>query len=1262
LRGRGAENQEDVGDDVKDGRSYIVFSWVGSDGPSSAQFALSDFGSAADMVPAMLLERQNLKDYVLSEAPPGKETILDVQERVIPIKKRILLRVRAHRAQPEDVNAGPADYDVWFNVWDSPEVDTKVIFSTATLTRLGFYIAHYNEHAPRPGPMEGDPAELLRTCTSVERLHEHIVRTHLDSERKMKDTLLPQLKAYMPKGHYERLAKEIRMHQPQTMRTELLPGDGFRGIARYKSEPSERLERPRPQHAYPPHSWKNVLMLQQLAVLVLLGVLFVPTTVSPYAIYMFLANANTAPRAVANTGAAAGNIVKVQPRVTRTLGTEINKQKGKKYRVKFDIKGAFHLNCLAEGASPDITQVRYGDLRFQYTRTIMGEKNSAEFLNLALDEIFGDLPWLSRWMDDLLLGADTWDEFVDNFIEVLRRCALHGVVLNIGKIAAGHEIYWCGSWFTMRTIRSDSHTKEILNSLEGPDNGAQLAEVIGLAEWFSKFVPQMNDILHPLRVVLERIYQANGTRESRPAARQNVRAFGWTDATAEAFQRLKVALRDHQELYIRDPNKVMVLYTDASTTGWSGILLQCSLEDLQLAPALRAQQLVECCGGSFTASQRNWPTVEQEAYAVVRSIYRFWHHLVDGSTVYIFTDNQALSHIFDPGSEYVLKRDKPGQGRLLRWIAKLMEIPYSIQHVPGVTNSFADVVSRLRHYPTDRVPVPDEELSDLENMPSENILRRVAAVRIKHNLWTLHDKDWVQPSIAQIREYAGDDGRLDSAFAAYAEKVGAKFDNVDRVWKKGHLVVIPPIGDLRAALIVSAHSGLGGHRGVETTLKALGAVVFWTNMEKDVNSFVKECIHCLEKVSHLQDRPWGLPPMPQERNDIVSFDYLFLGPGRDGFQRVLVVTDKLTSYTHLYPAVVEDSASAVNGLIQFMSKCGRVKQFMSDQGTAFNNQVMGALSEKLGIKHLFTTAHSSWSNGKQERLNLTIANLFRTLMSENQMLEEDWPLLVGFVELVLNSTPTASLGWKTPIECFLAMQPVRPLDFFVDVTGKGDMKRLKAKPKKLEEYVEAFRKDLKVDEARLVELQAKQHEELVQRQARQRGVESLKVERGDFVMILDEKEHKRKLGKRWRGPAQVQNVISEHVVEVQYLSRDRAKKAPFSVHSRFLKVLDAESLAKTPELLQHAELSTARKWVISSLVDLRKGSQGFEVLVKWDAEGYDPSWEPIATLVQDVPELVRAFLDNGVPATARALLPALRRLRFIARLLQKGGSVPSSTE
>src|SRR5690606_33073886 len=110
-----------------------------------------------------------------------------------------------------------------------------------------------------------------------------------------------------------------------------------------------------------------------------------------------------------------------------------------------------------------------------------------------------------------------------------------------------------------------------------------------------------------------------------------------------------------------------------------------------------------------------------------------------------------------------------------------------------------------------------------------------------------------------------------------------------------------------------------------------------------------------------------------------------------------------------------------------------------------------------------------------------------------------------FVCLIMNSTPTATLGWKSPIECFAGVAPVRPLDFFIDVNG--ELKTITV-PKTVDSLVEEFHRDLKSREVQLVHSQAQQHEALIARQAKKRGLKRLEVKRGDFVMIHNDGKDK----------------------------------------------------------------------------------------------------------------------------------------------------------
>jgi hypothetical protein len=54
-------------------------------------------------------------------------------------------------------------------------------------------------------------------------------------------------------------------------------------------------------------------------------------------------------------------------------------------------------------------------------------------------------------------------------------------------------------------------------------------------------------------------------------------------------------------------------------------------------------------------------------------------------------------------------------------------------------------------------------------------------------------------------------------------------------------------------------------------------------------------------------------------------------------------------------------------------------------------------------------------------VNNTIANIFRTLLSESGLPSSHWIHLIEIVEMIINHTTVESLGWMAPIQAFLGI-------------------------------------------------------------------------------------------------------------------------------------------------------------------------------------------------------------------------------------------------
>ena len=131
-------------------------------------------------------------------------------------------------------------------------------------------------------------------------------------------------------------------------------------------------------------------------------------------------------------------------------------------------------------------------------------------------------------------------------------------------------------------------------------------------------------------------------------------------------------------LQFPDPNKDYILYTDASSNAYSGVL--CQLQDNK-----NYIKLIAYFSGTFTAQNKCWCATEKEALAVLKSVQRFDYYL-RGAQCTLRCGHKPL--------EPFLSRDME-IAKLDRWAMLLQEYNIRFIHIKGKDNILADTISRL---------------------------------------------------------------------------------------------------------------------------------------------------------------------------------------------------------------------------------------------------------------------------------------------------------------------------------------------------------------------------------------------------------------------------------------------------------------------------------------------------------------------------------------------------------------------------------------
>lgn len=103
--------------------------------------------------------------------------------------------------------------------------------------------------------------------------------------------------------------------------------------------------------------------------------------------------------------------------------------------------------------------------------------------------------------------------------------------------------------------------------------------------------------------------------------------------------------------------------------------------------------------------------------------------------------------------------------------------------------------------------------------------------------------------------------------------------------------------DLKLRLITVAHAGNAGHRGADSTFNAIRNNFTWADIRDDIRTFVASCLLCvLAKSGNKIPRPLSTTLHATKPNEIIHFDYLFLGESENDDKYALVVKDDLSSY------------------------------------------------------------------------------------------------------------------------------------------------------------------------------------------------------------------------------------------------------------------------------------------------------------------------------------------------------------------------------
>lgn len=851
----------------------------------------------------------------------------------------------------------------------------------------------------------------------------------------------------------------------------------------------------------------------------------------------------------------------------------------------------------------------------QPTRTTQGGCNSAANFQACVEPCFSELrDNLLAWLDDFALHHYTEDGLLHVLERFLQICGDVNLVVSLPKSTFfAEEIKWCGRLIDSVGVTMDPANYEGIKDSSEPINAAELCQYVHCVAWMSSAIPRYAERAAPLLNMLELAYKKTGKRTKKSITKISLQALGWGHEETKAFRGLQEQLQNVVKTSHRDPSMHICVHSDASDAFWAAAVTQCNHDELVKPPTDQQHQPLAFLSSAFSGAQEHWSTYEKEAFAVVETFRRLNYMLACADNVTVFTDHRNLLFTFHPTAV------EPSLGRhkvlkVIRWALYLSAFSYTIEHIPGELNTLADIMTRwMRGY---RRVIPTT--------------RRVARLQLGTG------PDMVPTAPQRSADWPSRETILAVHSNTDAKPAGAALDE-DGLVRVNNKIWVPDEADhLKLKLLTVAHAGQAGHRGVDATAASLREEFTWRKIQIDAKDFVSNCLLCiLSRTGSKIPRPLSITLHGSRPNEVLHFDYLFLGEGETDKKYVLVVKDDFSGYAWLSPSTSATAAHAAEVLARWQRTFTTPVYWVSDQGAHFINELMSNMAEAHNIQHRPTVAYSPWVNGTVERLNRDILAALRAVLGELKLAPQDWPSVIDIIPSVLNEAPESRLGRNddgSTRSALEVMTGIRPRRSILQVIPQSEnpltpcsMERAVAERLCMIENIQTRLRDLHKDVNTRIDARRRR---AIDAHNAATNIIQPHFEVGDFVIVCKAARPPHKLAFRWSGPRRVVAVKSPAVCVVEDLLTQKRETIHATRMKKYCGKLDGGEVPD--EVLDLADRTAAKYEVVESIVDIQMNDDGIWLRLQWEGlpDERDYTWASLTDMHEDIPDMVMTFLKE----------------------------------
>jgi transposase InsO family protein len=301
---------------------------------------------------------------------------------------------------------------------------------------------------------------------------------------------------------------------------------------------------------------------------------------------------------------------------------------------------------------------------FHYLRLPFGPKRAPSYFQemMAAVVLAGLIYFICEiYLDDCIVHASDNLTFISRLELIFKRFEKHKIILKPGKCRFGlSEVEFCGRVISKEGISVSDKKKGQVLDFPLPVYMKQLKSFLGLANYSRPHVPHHSEVARPLHAML------NGYSRGKLLV--------WTVELKASFHELQRLINECPTMYFVDPDAQVYVHTDASDYGIGGYMFQI-FDSVERPCAFVSKSLNE--------TQIRWSTIQKEAYGIFFTC-RELNPLLRDRHFILRTDHKNLLFLHENSNAMIQ-----------RWFMSLLELDFTLEHLPGKLNEVSDALSRL---------------------------------------------------------------------------------------------------------------------------------------------------------------------------------------------------------------------------------------------------------------------------------------------------------------------------------------------------------------------------------------------------------------------------------------------------------------------------------------------------------------------------------------------------------------------------------------